>query len=123
MRADYRWPPGMALVKTAVDLATLSDGQIQRAVAAYGLALVSSTKLHNGYSGCNYRCEVRPLHTPAQGGGGGTAGEAGAGTTAVLLKGSADKGVGELAVQLEVLRALRANGYPTACGATERPFS
>ena len=48
----------MAVVKTAVDLATLTDAAVGEALAHYGRRLAPSSppeKLHNGYSGCNYR--------------------------------------------------------------------
>ena len=101
----------MAVVKTAVDLATLSEPAIEQALAHYGRRLSSSgvedgaspaQKLHNGYSGCNYRVLTAPL--PPAGGA----------AEALLLKGSADKPPAELAVQVELLRHLEAVGFPTA---------
>ena len=52
----------MAVVKAAVDLATLSETAIAQALAHYGRQLSTAPtavqKLHNGYSGCNYRVEA-----------------------------------------------------------------
>ena len=93
----------MAVVKAAVDLATLSETAIAQALAHYGRQLSTTPtavqKLHNGYSGCNYRVEAVQ--------------EAG-GREVLLLKGSADKPPAELAVQVELLRHLEAAGFPTA---------
>ena len=107
------------MVKATVDLATLSEPQIELALAHYGRRLAPPTgveaaavKLHNGYSGCNYRVLALPLLAQAQT-------EVATPAPApepepLLLKGSADKPVAELCVQVELLRHLEAAGFPTA---------
>jgi Ser/Thr protein kinase RdoA (MazF antagonist) len=87
----------MAVVKEAVDVATLSDDDMTLALALFGRTAADGgvEKLHNGYSGCNYRVRT----------GGGEQ---------VLLKGSVDKPVEELSVQIALLRHLQPSDYPTA---------
>ena len=103
MAPRARGVPVMAVVKAAVDLATLSETSIALALAHYGLQLstmpTAVQKLHNGYSGCNYRVEVVQESGELE---------------VLLLKGSVDKPPSELAVQVELLRHLEAEGFPTA---------
>jgi hypothetical protein len=66
----------MAVVKASVDLATLSHDSIALALLHYGrrtlqpartdgpteaVAAATVVKLHNGYSGCNYRVQTTSL--------------------------------------------------------------
>lgn len=95
----------MAVVKQAVDVATLGEDDMRETLTLYGRAAPTSDveKLHNGYSGCNYRVRARPL-----------AGGEDEGGTDVLLKGSVDKPVEELNLQVTLLEHLRGFRYPTA---------
>jgi hypothetical protein len=58
----------IARVKQAGDLATLNEPDVRATLRAFGLELVSSAKLHNGYSGYNYHCG--PPRRPGRAGGG-----------------------------------------------------
>jgi hypothetical protein len=117
----------MAVVKAAVDVAVLSSTGLSEALAFFGLAPAPHTdaaqKLHNGYSGCNYRVDTVPAWLPERQqkeetteettDSGAKATET-AGSKVVLVKGSVDKPVAELVLQVELLRHLRTHGFATA---------